>query len=118
MPGDEASMVTLSSDDGVAVARLLAPSISQREAPIIEAEIIKAAPGAKWRVVLDFTDVTMLGSMGLGMLITLTKKCQSGGGKMAMHGMSKSLNDLVRLTKLDRLLVIAPDRAAAVAKVK
>lgn len=111
-------MVTLSTDDGVAVARLLAPSISQREAPIIQAEIVKAAPATKWRVVLDFTDVTMLGSMGLGMLITLTKQCQTGGGKLAMHGMNKNLNDLVRLTKLDRLLVIAPDRSAALAKVK
>ncbi len=118
MPGEEASMVQVSAENGVAVARLLAPSISQREAPIIQAEIVKAAPGSGWKVVLDFTDVTMLGSMGLGMLITLTKQCQTGGGKMAMHGMSKSLNDLVRLTKLDRLLVIAPDRAAAVAKVK
>lgn len=111
-------MVTMSMDNGVAVARLLAPSISQREAPIIQAEIVKAAPDCKWRVILDFTDVTMLGSMGLGMLITLTKQCQTGGGRMVMHGMSKSLNDLVRLTKLDRLLVIAPDRAAALAKVK
>lgn len=118
MPGEEASMVTMSADNGVAIARLLAPSISQREAPIIQGEIIRAAPASGWKVVLDFTDVTMLGSMGLGMLITLTKQCQTGGGKMAMFGMSKSLNDLVRLTKLDRLLVIAPDRAAAIAKVK
>jgi len=32
--------------------------------------------------------------------------------------MSKPLNDLVRLTKLDRLLQIAPDKAGAIAKVK
>lgn len=114
----EASMVKVASEGGVTVARLIAPSISQREAPVIEAEVKKAAPGTNFRVVLDFTDVTMLGSMGLGMLITLTKHCSGSGGRLAMFGMNKSLNDLVRLTKLDRLLIIAPDKPGALAKVK
>lgn len=118
MTQQEASMVLVSSEGGVAVAKLLAPSISQRESPIIQAEVTKAAERSGWKLVLDFTDVTMLGSMGLGMLITMTKQCQTGGGKMAMFGMSKPLNDLVRLTKLDRLLQIAPDKAGAIAKVK
>ena len=111
-------MVSFATVDGATIARLHAPSISQRESPIIEAETSRAAEAAKWRIVLDFTDVTMLGSMGLGMLITLTKKCQGGGGKLAIFGMNKSLSHLVRLTKLDRLLNIAPDQAAAIAKVK
>lgn len=111
-------MVSISTADGVVMAHLLAPSISQREAPIIQSEVTRAAEKSGWRVVLDFSDVTMLGSMGLGMLITMTKQCQGGGGKLAMFGMSKPLADLVRLTKLDRLLQIAPDKASAVAKVK
>lgn len=118
MSQSEASMVTISSEGGIPVARLLAPSISQRETPIIQTEVTRAAEKAGWKLVLDFTDVTMLGSMGLGMLITMTKQCQTGGGRMAMFGMNKSLTDLVRLTKLDRLLQITPDKAAALAKVK
>lgn len=101
-----------------AVARIICPAVGQREAPIVEEELKTAAGGANNRLIIDMASVTVLGSMGLGMLVTITKRCRDGGGRLAIIGLSPALVDLIRLTKLDKFLVIAKDEAAAIEKLK
>ncbi len=115
---DRASMVRVERAGDFAVGRVVCPSVSQRESSVIQNEMEGAGPGSRWRLVLDLKDVSMLSSVGLGMLITLHKKCSEGGGKFAIFGLSKDLNDLIKMTKLDKLLSIARDESAALAKVK
>lgn len=98
------------------VAKIMCPAVGQREAPIVEEELKTAAASANNRVVLDLSAVTVLGSMGLGMLVTITKRCRDGGGKLAIVGLAPALLDLIKLTKLDKFLIIAKDEAAAVEK--
>ncbi len=98
------------------VAKIMCPAVGQREAPIVEEELKAAAVSANNRVVLDLSSVTVLGSMGLGMLVTITKRCRDGGGKLAIIGLAPGLLDLIKLTKLDKFLIIAKDEAAAVEK--
>lgn len=50
------------------------------------------------------------------MLVTITKRCRDGGGKLAIVGLAPALLDLIKLTKLDKFLIIAKDEAAAVEK--
>lgn len=100
-----------------AIGRVLAPSVSQRESQVIESELLAAGPGATWKLVLDCRDVGMLSSVGLGMLITMHKKCSEGKGKFAIFGLSKEINELLKITKLDKLILVAGDEASAIAKV-
>lgn len=80
-------------------------------------EMTAAGPGATWKLVLDCRDIGMLSSVGLGMLITMHKKCIEGKGKFAIFGLSKEINELLKITKLDKLIVVASDEAAAISKV-
>jgi anti-sigma B factor antagonist len=98
------------------IAKITCPSVGQREAPIIEEELKQAAIGSGHRLVLDMATVTVLGSMGLGMLVTITKRCRDGGGRLAICGLNPALMELVRLTKLDKFLAIAKDEAQAIEK--
>lgn len=100
------------------MARILCPAVGQREAPIIEEEMKTAAMSANNRIVIDMSSVTVLGSMGLGMLVTITKRCRDGGGRLAICGLAPTLHELVRLTKLDKFLVIAKDEPQAIEKLK
>ena len=100
-----------------AIGRVLAPSVSQRESQVIESELAAAGPGATWKLVLDCRDVGMLSSVGLGMLITMHKKCIEGKGKFAIFGLSKDINNLLKITKLDKLILVASDEASAISKV-
>lgn len=113
----EASFVKVRQIQKGAIVQIACPAVGQREAPIIEGELKTVAMSANNRVILDLSSVTVLGSMGLGMLVTLTKRCRDGGGKLAIFGVSPALLDLIKLTKLDKFLIITRDEATAIEKV-
>lgn len=113
-----AAFIDVKQMQHAAIAKVLCPAIGQREAPIIEEDLKATALSANNRLALDLSQVTVLGSMGLGMLVTITKKCKEGGGKMAIFGLNPALTELVKLTKLDKFLTLTKDQASALEKIK
>ncbi len=95
------------------LAHVTSEKVGAREAQIIEQEIRAAAPGKKWKIVLDLKDVTMLASMGLGTLVSVHKICASEGGRLVVCGLREDILQLMKITHLDRILKIAPDREHA-----
>lgn len=86
--------------------RVTCPSIGQREAPIITAEVGEAlATGDMPKggtLVLDLSAVVMLTSMGLGMCIDLRRRAETAKLKPHLFGMSRQLLDVLRMMKIDR----------------
>lgn len=101
-------------DSGVVVARLLCEKVAERESQVLQAELSAAATPHKWKLALDCAEVMLLASVGLGMLVTLNKNAKAGGGKLAVFNLSKELMEVLKLTRLERVLLIAKDRAAAI----
>lgn len=90
-------------------ARIVCPSIGQREAPIITGEIIEAidqTPGLKGNFVLDLTGVNQITSMGLGMCIDVRNRVASAKLKPHLFGTNRTVLDLLRLMKVDKLYTI------------
>jgi len=114
----ESSFVDVLPLDPGALCRFTCPQIGQREAGVIQEALKPVVPTAKGRIVLDMSSVTILGSMGLGMLVSLTRDCKAAGGQLAIFGLRRELMELVKITKLDQFLFIAPDEAAAIKKVQ
>ncbi|MBL0922642.1 MAG: STAS domain-containing protein, partial [Phycisphaerales bacterium] len=106
----EASFVSVEKVGGACVARVMCPTVGQREAPIIEQELLAAGPGHGWRVAIDMSGVGMLTSVGIGTLVTVNKKCREGKGRMALFGLNDTIMDVLKLTRLDKLFPIARDR--------
>jgi anti-sigma B factor antagonist len=99
------------------IAHVTVEKVGARESQIIEQELRAAAGGGaakKWRIVLDLKDVTLLASMGLGMLVSMHKLCATQGGRLVVCGLRDDILQLMKLTHLDRILKIAPDREAAI----
>jgi len=95
-------------------AKVVCPSIGQREAPIISGEIIEAIDrlgGAKGNFVLDLSGVNQLTSMGLGMCIDVRNRVASAKLKPYLFGTNRSVLDLLRMMKIDKLFTVihAPD---------
>lgn len=92
------------------LARVTCPTIGQREAPIISAEVSEALASANLpkggSFVLDVSGVTMLTSMGLGMCVDLRNRASSAKLKPHLTGTSRSLLDLFRMMKIDRLYTV------------
>lgn len=67
-----------------------------------------SAVGAS-RLVADFSDVRMMDSAVLGRLITLHRRCQRMGRRLAVRGLRPEVREVFRLTKLDRVLDVEDD---------
>jgi anti-sigma B factor antagonist len=101
------------------VCRVTAEKVGAREAQVIEQEVraaatAAAAPGRKWRIVIDTAEVAVLASMGLGMLVSLHKEAQKEGGRLVVCGVRPEILDVLRITHLEKVLRLQPDVAAAV----
>lgn len=114
---EQASIIKVEAHGNYVVGRVVSNTVSQREAPIIEHALSEAGPGARWRVIVDLRDVALLSSVGLGMLITMHKRCSEGRGKVAVCNLSKELIELIKMTKLDRVFAVADTLDDAIAKV-
>ncbi len=101
-----------------AVAQVLREKVSEHEAEIVKNESLAAAAGSGHRLALDFSEVRLLTSAGIGALINIDRECRAKGGRMALFGLSDELLGLLKMTKLDRVFMIKPDEAAAVAAVE
>lgn len=101
---------------GVVTAKLVGPSIGQREVPIIT-ELVAAAIAEKGaglqHLVLDLSQVTFMNSMALGMCVDLRNRTAKSGGKakVIIVGMSAELTSLFKMVKFDKLFTIVKDAA-------
>lgn len=68
------------------------------------------------RLVLDFSKVHYLSSQAIGIILTLNKKLtgsSAGGENLVLCGVGPQLMQLLKITRLDRLLTIKPNRSQA-----
>lgn len=109
----EAAFLQVEPHAAALVALVKAEKVGAREAQIIEADLRAAAPGKKFKVLVDLTAVTLLASMGLGMLVSMHKHCAENGGRLVVTGLNSEITKLLKLTHLDRVIKTAADRDAA-----
>jgi anti-anti-sigma factor len=73
----------------------------------------------KSHLVLDFTKVKYLSSQAIGIILTLNKKLSGGSGggdNLVLCGVGPQLMQLLKITRLDRILTLKPTQQEAVAK--
>ncbi len=58
------------------------------------------------KMVLNFSNVEFLSSAALGKLVTLERKVKAIHGKLILCGISKSIQEVFKITKLDRIFII------------
>jgi anti-sigma B factor antagonist len=73
------------------------------------------APRPK-NLILDFAEVRFLSSQALGVLLTLKRKAEKAGIKVALAAIRPELARVFKITNLDKLFEFFDDRAAALNK--
>lgn len=76
---------------------------------------IVASPSAR-NLILDFADVRFLSSQALGVLLTLKKRAEKAGLKVALAAIRPELARVFKITNLDKLFEFFDSRAAALEK--
>jgi len=69
----------------------------------------------KRRLILDFEKVQYLSSQAIGIVLTLNKKLNAlKGSKFVLCGVGPKLLELLKITRLDRILTVKPTQKEAV----
>lgn len=67
------------------------------------------------RLILDFEKVQYLSSQAIGIVLTLSKKLGAlKGSKFVLCGVGPKLLELLKITRLDRILTVKPTQREAV----
>ena len=60
-------------------------------------------------IALDFENMEYIDSSGLGVIVSLHKRCKLNGGRLAICSLNDTLLRLFKLTSLDKALNIYPN---------
>lgn len=67
------------------------------------------------KIVLDFERVQYLSSQAIGIILTMNKKLSAlSGSKLVLCGVGQKLMELIKITRLDKILTIKPSQREAV----
>jgi len=81
----------------------------------IGVQLNNAVDEGSHRLVLDFSNVEFISSQAIGLLLATHKKLnQIHNAKLALCGLSPSLLQLLKITRLDKVLPMRDSRNAAV----
>lgn len=107
----EQSNLRVDEQDGLSV-------VSFRDASILDVVTIQKIGrelyelienDARKKVVLDFVDVRFLSSQALGVLLTLRRKADKAGSKVALARVRPELARVFKITNLDKLFAFYDD---------
>ncbi len=74
--------------------------------------ILDAIGAGAPRVAIDLSGVEYVSSAGVGMLVSMLKRCHQVGLELALAGLGPEIRELFSLTRLDEVFPIAPDLEA------
>ena len=67
------------------------------------------------KLVLDFSNVRMLSSQAIGMLLSVRKKSQAAKGEVVLSGLRPDLHKVFRITQIDKFFKFYDEAKQAVA---
>ena len=101
--------------EGCIYVRAPGPRLDSASSPVLRNAIIDLANAGNLRVVLSLAALEQIDSSGLGALIALHKTLEPPRGRLVLCEVPAKIQPILKLTRLDRILVQAPDADAAAA---
>lgn len=112
--GMDDGVITIRGMDSVALAFVAIPSIREHQAGIIQERLTGLAERSRGRLAVSMAEVGDMTSAGLNALVAVHTRCKELGGHLALFGMSKELQRLIKVTRLERTIVLAETAHEAV----
>lgn len=114
----ESSFLHLVEIGGRVIATVKCEKIGARESQILETELRAQGPRTAWRMAVDLGEVTVMASMGLGMLVSIHKACKENRGVMICCCVRPEIMSVLTVTHLHKVLKIVGTRDDAVKAVQ
>jgi anti-sigma B factor antagonist len=73
---------------------------------VLKSHVLHLIQEGHVNLVLNLTNVKMLDSFGIATFISILKECKSRNGSLALYGLNDTVNRLMEITHMDRVLEI------------
>lgn len=107
--------ITQEAQGLVSIVRLAGQLMGGPDADAVRETILALLKDGKRSVVLDLKDVTWVNSTGLGVLIRTHLEVTSQGGDLKLMQISKRIEDIFTVTRLNTVFRIYETEASAIA---
>ncbi|MCB2182382.1 MAG: STAS domain-containing protein [Desulfobulbaceae bacterium] len=107
-------LTKIENKDDIFIVTLNEERLDAALAPEFEGKMQEWIQSGKTAILLDLTPVDFIDSTGLGTLVS-SLKAIDGSGQLVLCGISLKIMSLFKLTRMDRVFTIFPNRDEALA---
>jgi anti-sigma B factor antagonist len=100
-------IVEIKKDNGIAIVHVLETRLYQNSVVPFQDELVAIIDQGNAQLIVDLSEVDVINSSGLGVLILVSDRLKKSGGKLVVTGLQPLLNELFYRMHLDALFVIA-----------
>ena len=111
---DEDGLISVASLGDVAVVFVQCTALRERQAQVVQEKLTAVAERCRGRIAASLAAVQVMTSAGVNALLAVHLRCETLGGRLALFALSEDLARMLRVTKLDRKLIIAATAHEAV----
>jgi anti-anti-sigma factor len=109
--------ITARFADDIVIVSLNGKFLAGSDGPFLRQKIKDFIDAGTRKLIIDFSDVPYIDSTGLGFLAGARVTAQNAGTRMVLANLNVHVQKILDDVKLSQFFVIAPDDAAAMAKV-
>jgi len=109
--------ITARFADDIVIVSLSGKFLAGSDGPYLRQKVKDFIDAGTRKLILDFSDVPYIDSTGLGFLAGARVTAQNAGARMVLANLNTHVQRILDDVKLSQFFVIAPDDAAAMAKV-
>ncbi len=107
-----------SQQEGITIFTLEGEIIDKNQATALMEQISNLIAKGKNHIVLELSGLRYMNSSGLNVLVNILTKARNAGGDVTVCSLSKKVEELLVVTKLDTIFKILPSVKEAVEKLK
>jgi anti-sigma B factor antagonist len=107
----------INSEGDITVIKLYGELIDKNQANDLLADIENLLKEKKLKHVFDLGELKYMNSSGLNTLIHILTKTRKEGGEVVMSNVSRKVNELLVITKLNTLFTVTPTVTDGIAKI-
>ena len=109
--------ITARFADDIAIVSLSGKFLAGSDGPYLRQKVKDFIDAGTRKLIIDFSEVPYIDSTGLGFLAGARVTAQNAGVRMVLANLNTHVRKILDEVKLSQFFLIAPDDAAAIAKV-
>ena len=94
--------------DNIATVKSHVKKLDALHAPDLKSELVQVAKEGTNHIVLDLSESRYCDSSGLSAVLIGNRLCRDSNGKFVLTGLQASVEKLIQISQLDRVLTIVP----------